>query len=269
MAVETRPTLALYTDFGTDDPWVAEVKSALWEIQPQLKILDVTHTIPPHDIPAAAFALLRTSHTLPPWTIHFCIVDPGVGGARRPILVVADDHYYIGPDNGVFTYILEYEMITRVIHLNAEHYFRQPVCHTFHARDLFAPVAGWLAKGLDPMKLGDLIEDPVKVAVPMDRSVGDNLVKGDICAVDRFGNLITNVRLGTLQEVATRTGKGRFKVLVAGQELPLVPSGGYSQQYPLFALINSAGLVEIAGYARSAAQALGIGRGKEVGVMAE
>lgn len=269
MPGENAPLIALYTDFGTEDPWVAELKATLWSVQPAFRIVDVTHAIANHDIGAAAFALFRSYRNLPPWTINFCVVDPGVGGPRRPILVVTDDRYFLGPDNGVFSYVYEYETVSRVVHLNAEHYFRQPVSQTFHARDVFAPIAGWLSKGIDSGKFGDVISDPVKVAVPLDRSVGDTLVKGEVCAVDRFGNLITNIRAATVQDLAARTGKSRFKVLVAGHEVPFISSGGYAQEAPLFALVGSAGLLEIAANARSAAQALGIGRGKDVGLMAE
>jgi S-adenosylmethionine hydrolase len=269
MPSETAPLVALFTDFGTDDPWVAELKASLWSIQPAFRIVDVTHTIPPHDLQAGAFAIYRTYRSLPPWTINLCVVDPGVGGPRRPILVVIEDRYFVGPDNGLFSYIYQYEPVARVIHITSEHYFNRPVSQTFQARDIFAPIAAWLSKGIDSQKFGDLVDDPVKIAVPLDRAVGDSLVKGEVCAVDRFGNLITNIRQATLEEITARTGKGRFKVLVAGHELPFVTEGGYAQEAPLFALINSAGLLEVAGAQRSAAEALQVGRGKDVGLMAE
>lgn len=269
MPGENAPFIALYTDFGTDDPWVGELKAALWSVQPAFRILDATHAVPPHDLQAGAFALYRTYRSLPPWTIHLCIVDPGVGGPRRPILVVTEDRYFLGPDNGVFSYIYQYETVNRIIHITADHYFTRPVSQTFHARDLFAPVAGWLSKGIDSTKFGEVIDDPVKVAVPLDRAVGESLLKGEVCAVDRFGNLITNIRRSTLEELTSRTGKSRFKALVAGHEVPFVSEGGYAQEAPLFALFNSAGLLEVAGSSRSAAEALGVGRGKDVGLMTE
>lgn len=269
MIGDTTPLVALYTDFGTDDPWVGELKAALWAIQPAFHILDMTHTIPPRDIAAGAFAIYRSYRALPPWTINLCVVDPGVGGPRRPILVVDDDRYFIGPDNGLFSYVYQFGAVNRVVHITAEHYFRRPVSQTFHARDVFAPIAGWLGKGIDPAKFGDFIEDFVRVQVPVDRAVGETLVKGEVCAVDRFGNLLTNIRRATLEETSARTGKTKFKILVAGHELPFVAEGGYAQEAPLFALVGSSGLVEVAGASRSAAEALGVGRGKDVGLMAE
>jgi S-adenosyl-L-methionine hydrolase (adenosine-forming) len=260
--------IALLTDFGNDDPWVGGVKSSLLTANPAANIVDITHGVPPHDIFAGAFTLFRAYRDFPPWTIYLCVVDPGVGSSRRPILVVAADRYFIGPDNGLFSFIYQYTEVSRVIGITAEHYYRRPVSDTFHARDIFAPVAAWLSKGIESAKFGDPIEDYVKIPIPADKVVGDTLIKGEVCAIDRFGDLVTNIRVETLASFAEQSGKKRFKVLVAGQELPLV-SGGYTQERPLFALINSSGLVEIAANSRSASEALGITtRGREVGVMA-
>jgi len=267
MAGETGPFITLLTDFGTDDPWVGSLKSILWQIQPAAKVVDMTHAVPPHDIFAGAFALYRSYRDYPSWTIHLCVVDPGVGGPRRPLLVVTDDRYFIGPDNGIFSFIYQFDVAHRVIHVTADHYFRRPVSETFHGRDVFAPIAAGLSKGVATDRFGDEVEDFVRLPVPVDRVVGDSLIKGEVCAVDRFGNCITNIRAATLEELAMRTRRQRFKVLVGGQEIPLV-TGGYGQEAPLFALVGSSGLLEIAANARSAAQALGVaGRGKEVGVM--
>lgn len=267
MAGETAPFVTLLTDFGYDDPWVGSVKSVLWSIQPAFRIVDMTHAIPPHDVFAGGFALYRAYRDYPAWSIHMAVVDPGVGGPRRPILVVTDDRYFIGPDNGIFSFIYQFDVVHRVVAIGAEHYFRRPVSDTFHARDVFAPVAGWLGKGIDSSRFGDPVEDYVKVPVPVDRFVGEALVKGEVCAVDRFGNLITNIRESTLAALGEKTGKAKFKALVAGQEVPVV-RGGYAQGHPLFALVGSSGLLEVAASSRSAAQILGItGRGKDVGVM--
>jgi S-adenosylmethionine hydrolase len=267
MAGENAPFVTLLTDFGTDDPWVGSVKSVLWSIQPDFRILDMSHGVPAHDVFAGGFALYRAYRDYPAWTIHVCVVDPGVGGPRRPLLVVTDDRYFIGPDNGIFSFVYQFDEVHRVVAITADHYFRRPLSETFHARDVFAPVAAWLSKGIDSARFGDPVDDYVKIPVPVDRVVGDSLLKGEICAVDRFGNCITNIREATLRTLAEKTGKQRFKVLVGGQELPLA-SGGYGQEAPLFALIGSSGLLEVAANGRSAAQLLGVtGRGKEVGVM--
>jgi hypothetical protein len=269
VAADAASFLALYTDFGSDDPWVGELKASLWTIQPQFKILDMTHAIPSHDVAAGAFAVYRGSRNLPPWTINLGVVDPGVGGPRRPILVITENSYFIGPDNGLFSFIYQHDPVSRVIHLTSSHYFRQPLSETFHARDVFAPVAGWLSRGIDSAKFGDEIEDFVRLPVPVDKMVGESLVKGEVMAVDRFGNLITNIRQSTLEELSQKTGKTKFRALVAGHEMPFVRGGGYTQEAPVFALVNSSGLVEIACCASAATEVLGVGKGKDVGVMVE
>lgn len=267
MAGEQAPIVTLLTDFGTDDPWVGSLKSVLWQIQPAFKIVDLTHAVPPHDILSGAFTLYRCYRDYPSWSIHLCVVDPGVGGPRRPILVVTNERYFVGPDNGIFSFVYANEVVEKVVHVTADHYFRRPLSETFHGRDVFAPIAGWLSKGIDSSRFGDEIEDYVRLQVPQDRIVGESLIKGEVCAVDRFGNCITNIRSATLQELTQKTNRQRFKALVGGQEIPVV-TGGYGQEAPLFALVGSSGLLEIAASTRSAAQLLGItGPGKEVGVM--
>ena len=143
MAGESAPLITLLSDFGNDDPWVGSLKSVLWGIQPACRIVDVTHSIPPHDVFAGAFALYRSYRDYPAWTVHLCVVDPGVGGARRPILVVTEDRYFIGPDNGLFSFIYQFDDVSRVVHITADHYFRRPLSDTFHGRDVFAPIAVW------------------------------------------------------------------------------------------------------------------------------
>ncbi len=268
MTAESSSLVTLLTDFGTDDPWVGSLKSVIWQISPGARIVDVTHSVPAHDVFAGAFALYRCYRDYPEGTVHLCVVDPGVGGARRPILVATAGRFFVGPDNGLFSFIYEFDTVRQVVHLTCDRYFHLPVSGTFHGRDIFAPVAAWLASGVAPSEFGPSVGDGVKLAVPVDRIAGDNLVRGEVCAVDRFGNCITNIRAATLDQFAERTGRRRFKVLVGGQEIPLAPAGGYGQDAPVFALMGSSGLLELASNRRSAAQVLGLtGRGKEVGVM--
>ena len=217
MSPEASPFITLLTDFGQDDPWVGSLKSVLWGIQPAAKIVDMSHAVPAHDVFAGAFTLYRCYRDYPAWTVHLCVVDPGVGGPRRPILVVADDRYFVGPDNGLFSFVYQFDVVHKVIHITADHYFRRPLSATFHGRDVFAPVAGWLSKGIDSSRFGDEITDYVKLPVPVDVLREDGALEGEVCAVDRFGNCITNIRAATLQELAQRTNRQRFKVLIAAQ----------------------------------------------------
>jgi S-adenosylmethionine hydrolase len=266
MSPESSPFITLLTDFGLDDPWVGSLKGVLWSIQPAAKIVDMTHAVPPHDVFAGAFTLYRCYRDYPAWTVHLCVVDPGVGGPRRPILVVTDDRYFLGPDNGLFSFVYQFDVVHRVLHVTADHYFRRPLSETFHGRDLFAPVAGWLSKGIDSSRFGDEITDYVSIPVPVDALSEAGAVQGEVCAVDRFGNLLTNVRQGTLQALRERTGERPLAVALGDREIPVV-SGGYGQELPLFALVGSSGLLEIAARQRSAAELTGVtARGAKVTV---
>nr|MBA3320351.1 SAM-dependent chlorinase/fluorinase [Pyrinomonadaceae bacterium] len=142
--------VTLLTDFGAADYFVGAVKGVLLTICPGTTIVDITHEIPAHDVEAGAFTLLAAYDSFPPGTIHVAVVDPGVGSSRRPLLVVTADYFFVGPDNGLFSYILERESATRVFHLTNQEYFRPSVSLTFHGRDIFAPVAGALAGGVAP-----------------------------------------------------------------------------------------------------------------------
>src|SRR5215831_11034742 len=139
MAEQRKSLITLLTDFGTSDYFVGAMKGAIISLNPSVEIIDLTHQIPAHDIYTGAFTLRCSYDTFPLKTIHVAIVDPGVGSSRRPILVMTDRYNFIGPDNGVFSYIYQTENVNRVIHLSASHYYRQPVSNTFHGRDIFGP----------------------------------------------------------------------------------------------------------------------------------
>jgi len=247
--------IALLSDFGYKDPWVGSMKSAILTQNPEARIIDLCHDLPPHDILAAGFTLLRGYKDFPVYTVFVALVDPSVGGPRRPILVVTEDYYFIGPDNGIFSYIYAAENVRQVYHITSSHYFRQPVSQTFHGRDVFAPIAAWLASGIEPYKFGDPIEDYTKLPVPAEEIDGET-IKGAAVGADHFGNVMTNIRLSTIQEFAARLKVNRFAVSIMGREVPLV-GGGYAQKLPLFALLNSANMIEIAAASSPASEVLG------------
>ena len=139
--------ITMTTDFGLTDYFVAAMKGVIYSINPAAEIVDITHQISPHDIYAAAFTLMCCYKDFPRNTLHLVVVDPGVGSARRPIMVMTDEHNFIGPDNGVFSYIYQREHVNRVVHFTTEHYFRQPVSKTFHGRDVFAACAAYVWTG--------------------------------------------------------------------------------------------------------------------------
>ncbi|HEU5459805.1 MAG TPA: SAM-dependent chlorinase/fluorinase [Pyrinomonadaceae bacterium] len=155
--------ITLLTDFGTVDYFVGAVKGAILSVNPRVVIVDITHEIPPQDVEAAAFTLLASYQTFPLGTIHVAVVDPGVGSARRPIVVRAGKQFFVGPDNGIFTYIYDREPSHQVVHVTSEKYFRPSPSSTFHGRDIFAPVAAELSNGVKPEALGPRITDAVRL----------------------------------------------------------------------------------------------------------
>jgi S-adenosylmethionine hydrolase len=234
----------LLTDFGTADYFAGALKGVILSINPKAVITDITHEIPTQDIAAGAFTLLAAYDTFPAGTIHVAVVDPGVGSARRPIVVSAGEHVLVGPDNGLFTYVYDRERSVQVFHITASQYFRQPTSTTFHGRDIFAPIAAALSTGVEPASLGPRISDPIRLSIPDAPT---------IIHVDRFGNLITNITRDVLPEGAS--------LLVNGRLITAFRSfyGEESGDEP-FGIWGSAGFLEIAVNGGSAAEVLGAKR---------
>lgn len=254
-------TITLTTDFGESDYYVAAMKGVISTINPSAAVIDVTHLIPPHDIYSAAFTLMCCYREFPKRTIHVVVVDPGVGSNRRPILVMAGDYSFIGPDNGVFSYIYQREEVGRIVELTSDHYFRTPVSNTFHGRDIFAPCAAYLSKGLDPQVLGEEIDDPVRFNIPAARSSGSR-VAGTVIHIDRFGNIITNITSSELTEEAV--AQGAVVSIGKNQGARILSHFAEAGQGELFAYFGSAGLLELAVPRHSAARLVEAKRGMEV-----
>jgi S-adenosylmethionine hydrolase len=258
--------ITLLTDFGTADYFVGAMKGVILSTNPAARIFDITHDIPPHDIQAGAFTLLAVYQTFPAGTIHVAVVDPGVGSMRRPILAVAGHQFFVGPDNGLFSYILERRSACRVFHLTRERYFRQPVSATFHGRDVFAPVAGALSNGIEPVELGEEIEDYVRLASLAPRRSEDGSLTAAIIHIDRFGNCVTNLTDRDLTEEMIERGA---HLIVQGREIAsfrrfFAEEAG--SQDELFAVWGSAGFLEIVAFRASAARLLKAQVGQSVEV---
>ena len=157
--------ITLTTDFGYSDPFVGIMKGAILCIAPDLQIVDLNHGIPPQDIRAAALNLAASVDYFPQGTIHVAVVDPGVGSERRPILIHSAGHYFVGPDNGVFSFALKDNQSSLIVHLSNEAYFLQPKSRTFHGRDIFAPVAAHLARGVPVAEFGSPSKDCVSLTL--------------------------------------------------------------------------------------------------------
>ncbi|PWT88974.1 MAG: hypothetical protein C5B54_09700 [Acidobacteria bacterium] len=261
------PTITLLTDFGTRDHFVASMKGVIYEINPQVNIIDISHDIAAHDIVEAGFLLRACYSYFPARTVHVVVVDPTVGSTRRPIMVATDNYYFIAPDNGVLSLIYEADQVSTVVEINAEHYRLPEVSNTFHGRDIFAPAAAWLCKGTDILNFGEPIEDYVKMPLPKPKQISEGLIKGNVLHVDRFGNCITNIRREDYEAARAKTPGDTFKVLVAKQEIAgLKKFYSEVQKGELLALFGSTNYLEIAQYQGSAAKTLGVNRGAEVGI---
>jgi S-adenosylmethionine hydrolase len=255
--------LSLLTDFGTADYFVGAMKGAILSVNPRARIVDITHEIPAHDIRAGAFTLFAAYGTFPADTVHVAVVDPGVGSARRPILVKAGGYFFVGPDNGLFGYVYEREADARVFHLDCPEYFRHPVSNTFHGRDLFGPVAGAVSKGVEPEKLGSEIRDFVRLEPLRARRVEGGL-EASVLHIDRFGNCVTNI---TREDLTEEMMMGGARLVVAGREITSFRQFFAEEEGgELFAVWGSAGFLEIVAYQASAAGLLDINRGDSVTV---
>lgn len=257
-----RPIITFLSDFGTREYYVAAVKGVLLSINPNCEIIDISHDIGSHDILEGAFVLQTAYPFFPTRSVHLVVVDPGVGSRRRPILVCTENHYFIGPDNGVFSFVYEREHVTRVLAITSEHYFLQPVSNTFHARDVFGPVAAWLSKGIEADKFGDPITDFVKYSLPRVRSASDTTLQGFVLHIDKFGNLITNV---TPADLASKNASSIASVRLGNKEITSVHKAyADAKQGEVFAILGSSGYYEISTSKASAAKVLGAQRGNEV-----
>ena len=266
------PLITLLTDFGTADYFVAAVKGVILSLNPHARLVDITHEIPPQDVESAAFTLLAAYRSFPTGTIHVAVVDPGVGSPRRPILIDADRHFFVGPDNGIFSYIcdsLANRGITpEIVHLTNTHYFRHPVSSTFNGRDVFAPVAAALSNGVKPYDLGAGITDIVRLKPLKPVASKNGEIKGRIIHIDRFGNCVTNISRNELSSEKISAG---VSLTLDGKEVSSFRSHFAEETVApdgVFGIWGSAGFLEIAAANRSAAEILRVRCGDSVIVSA-
>ena len=245
------------------------MKGVMLETAPDAQIVDISHAVQPFDILDGALTISQAYSYFPSGAVHVVIVDPGVGTARRPIIVTGDRHLFVAPDNGVLSLIYDREERISVRHVTAEHYFLQPRSNTFHGRDIFAPVAAALAKGVEADRFGDEITDYVRFAAPRPKPVDERTLKGIVLKVDRFGNLITNISPADMPALF-EAGPVAFKI-AAGKGQATRVCANYSQGAPgeVFGILGSMGFLEIATNRGSAYQLLGAGKGSEVSIVLE
>lgn len=254
--------VTLTTDFGSRDTYVAAMKGVVLGICPEAQIVDLSHDIPPQSIREGALFVAGAMPYFPAGTIHVVVVDPGVGSQRRAVGVRAGDQYFVCPDNGLLT-LFQRQFPVQAAHAIVEPRFRLPrLSSTFHGRDLFAPAAAHLARGVALEEFGPPVDDLVRLELPEPVRQG-NAVEGEVIHVDRFGNLISNIPRAMIGDPEGRT----IRVKVEGKEL-----SGLSRTYsdvaagqPLI-LFGSSDLLEVAVNGGSAAAVLGIAVGRPLRV---
>jgi S-adenosylmethionine hydrolase len=244
--------ITLLTDFGTTDSYVAEMKAGLYSGAPDVSLVDVTHSVPPGDVRAGAYLLGRTWHRFPVGTVHLAVVDPGVGSTRAALALAAAGHWFVGPDNGLFTSVLK-DSEVNIVSLPTP----AAASPTFHGRDLFAPAAAALASGAGLHTLGEPFKGiPERLSYREAFHEGKTVV-GEIVYVDRFGSLVTSLTPELVPSYATVEIEG-LDIGPLRRTFADVPTGG------LLAFIGSGGAIEIAVRDGSAARRLGIGVGGRV-----
>ncbi len=239
------------------------MKGVVLGINPEARLVDLTHEIPPGEIRAGAFSLLASCRFFPAGTVHLTVVDPGVGSARKAIAVKTKDFCFVGPDNGVLSWALRREKIVSVHELRNEAYFLEPVSRTFHGRDVFAPAAAHLSGGLAIQKLGPACDKVVQLAWAEQDRAGDQL-RGEVIYIDRFGNAITNIQTAELEAFGGRqhleVWRGKKAVCGLAEFYGAVPAG------QAVAVPGSSGFLEIAVNSGNASQTLKLQIGARVRV---
>lgn len=264
------PIITLTTDFGTNDHFVGAVKGVILDTAPDATIVDISHAVQAFDILDGALTISQAYSYFPSGTVHMVIVDPGVGSTRRAIVMTGDRHQFVAPDNGVLSLVYDREQRISVRHVTADHYFQAAVSNTFHARDIFAPIAAYLAKGVDPNRFGDEITDFVRFAAPRPKSINEHTLRGVVLKVDRFGNLITNITPQDAPKLFEATPPS-FKIAIGTKGTVTRICHHYAEGSPgeAFGILGSMGFLEIAANRGSAYQLLGAGKGAEVNVLVE
>ncbi len=260
--------ITLTTDYGGKDAFAGSVKGVILKTNPQALIVDITNEISPLDIWEAAYTLRSAYSHFPKGTVHLAVVDPGVGSGRRPIIAVTESYYFVGPDNGLFTLVYQEAERLRVHHITAAHYFSPKPGPTFHGRDIFAPVAGWLAKGIASGNFGEEITDYVKLNIPVLKTT-PNGIEGHVVHIDRYGNIITNITYEDIKVfIPEGVDLGSISVVCSGKDIKGLKSN-YAEAGPGApgAIINSSGVLEIFMFKQNAKTALSIKRGDAVRLM--
>jgi len=264
------PVITLLTDFGIEDEYAGVLKGVILSINPSATIVDITHQVAPQDVVNAAYLIESASRYFPPGTIHTVIVDPGVGSDRAIIALKRFGHIFLAPDNGVLSFVANREEIDMLIRVENRRFFLENIGNTFHGRDIFAPVAAHLSSGCELAVLGPSmdINDVVRLEMtePAVGAKGD--IVGSVVAIDRFGNLITNIDARSIRSLTATAADGAVEILIGENRINGISDNYHSVEKgnPL-AVIGSRGCVEIAVNCGDAAGRFKAGRGDRIRVI--
>ena len=253
--------ITLTTDFGVSSPYVAAMKGALLSVCRGVDLIDLTHAVAPQNIQQAAVVLADVTPIFPRGTLHVAVVDPGVGTERKIIYVEIGEQRYLAPDNGVLSYLVRNTSPGIIVDVTEAKYWRTSVSHTFHGRDIFAPVAGHLAAGISPEELGSVTNQMVCLDWP-EPEFGLDEVQAEVLYIDSFGNVITNLSIDSLQHWL---GSEQLVISVPGHEIVgLQTTYGNRPAGDLIALGDSQGRLEVAAVNDHAAKILGLRPGVQL-----
>ena len=258
-----RPVIALLSDFGLRDHYVAAMKGVMLSVCPDATLVDLSHDVPPHDVRAGARVLASCYAYFPVGTVFVAVVDPGVGSTRRGLAADVGDYRLVGPDNGLLSTVFAERPPVRIVELSERKYARPTISRTFEGRDRFAPAAAWLAKGVALTLLGRVVTGCERLALTAHVESADGLT-GVVEHVDRFGNLVTNLDRNHVERLARA---GAIDVRLAGQQVPRIVAT-YSEAGPgeLCALFGSTDHLDVAVNGGRAAEQLQAGVGSPVEV---
>jgi hypothetical protein len=242
--------ITLLTDFGLKDPYVGVMKGVILSINHSAAIVDITHNVSPQDIREGAFLIKEYCPYFQSGTVHLAVVDPTVGGERRPIAFCKDEHFFVGPDNGIFSHIIDAN--TDIYEIKNRDFMLKRISSTFHGRDIFAPVAAYLASGMHPSAFGPKVVNPVYLADIFPDIINGVLI-GEVVMFDRFGNAITNIDFEIFNDLI---GRNPFKIRIGNMTFNSLNKSYYEQN--LTCLINSSGYIEFGCYMGSFARETGI-----------
>lgn len=255
--------ITLTTDFGLRDYYVGALKGVMVNIAPQARLVDISHDIPAQDIMAGAWVVQNSAYLFPTETVHLVVVDPGVGTDRKPIALKIEDHYFVGPDNGIFS-LLAKQNEFEAVHLTNTNYWRSSPSNTFHGRDIFAPVAAHLSAGVALAELGEPLDEleTYRWASPI---ADDDGLQGWVVHIDTFGNLVTNLPGSMIEETI---GDEAFKIYIGNTILTdIVTTFGAVVEGEPAAYIGSSGMLEIAINKGDAQEMLGIEKGAQISLV--